>query len=372
MKPDWHEYLKQIWYDPKHPAAYAGPDKLYKVVNNSIKKGKKPVISLKQIKEWIQGQDSYTLNRDVKGKHRRPRFITQGLDYLWDIDLADVSNLEKHNDGNKFLLICIDTFSRYLWVRPMANKTNQSVQKAMSSVFSIEGRKPQKMRSDQGLEFVGKATQKFLKNNGIEHFTTVSDTKACFAERVIRSLKRLMYRYFYNKQTYRYLEVLQDLVHNYNNRPHSSLPDNISPSDVDQSNEALIWKKMYVDGHSTGKNSIKYGYQVGDYVRLSHTKHMFSKDYQEKWTPELFEVSHRWKEQGIPVYSVKDFMNEPVTGTWYLEDLQKVRKDKDKLWFVEKIVKRRTLKGIDQALIKWQGWPDKFNSWEPVSQLIEI
>ena len=369
MKPDVHEYLNQIYHDPKHPAAYAGPDKLYKVVN---KKGKKPVISKKQIKEWLQGQDSYTLNRDIKLKHSRPSFITQGLDYLWDIDLADVSNLAKYNDGVKFLLICIDTFSRYLWVRPIVNKTNQSVQEAMSSIFSTEDRRPEKMRSDQGLEFVGRNTQKFLKNNGIIHFTTVSDTKACFAERVIRSLKRLMYRYFQANQTYRYLDVLQDLIHNYNNRPHSSLPDNMCPSDINQSNEALVWKRMYVDGQSKGNKSVKYKYKIGDYVRLSHTKKVFQKDYQEKWTPELFEVSHRWREKGIPVYRVRDFMDEPVKGTWYQEDLQKVRKDKDKLWLVENIVKRRTRKGVAEALVKWQGWPDKFNSWEPVSQLIEI
>ena len=229
------------------------------------------------------------------------------------------------------------------------------------------------MRSDQGLEFVGKTTQRFLKKMGIEHFATVSDTKACFAERVIRSLKRLMYRYFQHHQTYRYLEVLQDLVHNYNHRPHSSLPDNMSPADVNRSNEALVWKRMYIDGHSTTqKRPVRYKYQVGDYVRLSHTRRVFQKDYQEKWTPELFEVSRRWKEQGIPVYRVKDFMQEPVKGTWYQEDLQKVKKDRDKLWLVEKIIRHRNRKGIKEALVKWQGWPDKFNSWEPVAELIEI
>ena len=132
MKPALHEYLEQIYYDPKHPAAHAGPDKLYRVVKR-ITKGKKPAITRKQITEWLQEQDSYTLNRDVKRKHSRPRFITQGLDYLWDIDLADVSNLAKHNDGTRFLLVCIDTFSRFLWVRPMGNKTNQSVQEVLSS-----------------------------------------------------------------------------------------------------------------------------------------------------------------------------------------------------------------------------------------------
>lgn len=30
----WEYYLKDIYFDPKHPASFAGPQKLYKVVKN--------------------------------------------------------------------------------------------------------------------------------------------------------------------------------------------------------------------------------------------------------------------------------------------------------------------------------------------------
>jgi hypothetical protein len=30
----WEDYLKTIYYDPKHPAGFAGPQKLYKVVKD--------------------------------------------------------------------------------------------------------------------------------------------------------------------------------------------------------------------------------------------------------------------------------------------------------------------------------------------------
>ena len=54
-----------------------------------------------------------------------------------------------------------------------------------------------------------------------------------------------MFRYFTYKQTYEYVKILQDLVYNYNHRPHRSLGGK-SPNDVNASNEATLWKHMYV------------------------------------------------------------------------------------------------------------------------------
>ena len=235
-----------------------------------------------------------------------------------------------------------------------------------------KGRVPEKLRSDKGKEFTGRETERYLKKEaGVEHFVSSSDSKACFAERVIRTLKNLMYRYFQRNQTYRYLEVLQSLVQNYNRRPHSSLPDNLSPSAVTSKNEALIWKRMYVDT-ATAAGKRKFKFQVGDLVRLTHLKHVFQRDFQEKWTQEIFIVTSRNIREGVPVYTVQDWAKEPVEGAWYESELQKVRKDKDVLWKVEKILRRRTRQGQKEVLIKWIGWPDKFISWEPETSLQEL
>ena len=51
----------------------------------------------------------------VVSKFKRRRVISQGLDYLWDKYLTDVSNLQKYNPNIKYLLIAIDIFSWYLW-----------------------------------------------------------------------------------------------------------------------------------------------------------------------------------------------------------------------------------------------------------------
>ena len=51
----------------------------------------------------------------------------------------------------------------------------------------------------------------------INGYEAINDTKAAIVERVDRTLKNKMYRYFRAENTFRYLDVLQDLVESYNN-----------------------------------------------------------------------------------------------------------------------------------------------------------
>jgi chromobox protein 4 len=37
----------------------------------------------------------------------------------------------------------------------------------------------------------------------------------------------------------------------------------------------------------------------------------------------------------------------------------------------EKIVKDRTYKGVKQYLIKWKSWAPRFNTWEPVENILD-
>lgn len=53
---------------------------------------------------------------------KRRRVIAQGIDYQWEADLADVQNLSESNNGIKYLLVIVDVFSRFLWVRPLRDK----------------------------------------------------------------------------------------------------------------------------------------------------------------------------------------------------------------------------------------------------------
>ena len=66
--------------------------------------------------------------------------------------LADMQSLSKYNKRNKYLLCAIDLFSKYAWVIPTKDKKGTSIVNAFKKIIS-EGRKPNKIRVDQGSEF---------------------------------------------------------------------------------------------------------------------------------------------------------------------------------------------------------------------------
>ena len=150
-----------------------------------------------KIRQWLQDQDS------------------DGIEALWDVDLADVSNLTKYNDNIKFLLMAIDVFSRYLWVITLKDRKHGSIIKALETICS-KGRKPTWIRSDKGNEFANRWVKTFLNKSSIGHSIALNtEIKANYAERMIRSLRAMIFRYFTYKQTYEYVNILQDLVYNY-------------------------------------------------------------------------------------------------------------------------------------------------------------
>jgi hypothetical protein len=60
---------------------------------------------------------------------------------------------------------------------------------------------------------------------------------------------------------------------------------------------------------------------------------------------------------------------EFVSGSFYTEELQKSSQEK---YRIEKIIKKRTVKGAKQGLVKWIGYNDKFNTWEPMSEIEKL
>ena len=87
------------------------------------------------VKDFLIRQDAYTLHRPIKHRFRRRQIFTKGIDDLWQVDLVDMQSLALYNDGLKYLLTCIDTFSKYAWVRPLKNKSGLCVKQAYESIL---------------------------------------------------------------------------------------------------------------------------------------------------------------------------------------------------------------------------------------------
>ncbi|CAC5421901.1 unnamed protein product [Mytilus coruscus] len=256
-------------------------------------------------------------------------------------------------------------------VRLLKDKKSDTVVAALKSIFTNGNRRPKTIRFDQGGEFKG-SVKKYLKKEKIHVFYTFnSQIKSNYAERGIRTLKNRIYSYFMEKQTHKYIDVLQKLVDSSNNTPHQSL-GGATPASVTKQNEdemryiQYLIRKKKTHSNKTVKSKKKmqfYKFKVGDLARISQLKRVFEKGYKENWTLEYFKISKRFKRDKQDMYRLKDMLEDEVKGSFYRYELQNIYKNNTELFKIEKIMKKRRSAGKEQVLVKWLGWPSKFNSW---------
>lgn len=358
--------LSEYYYNDKNPSAFGGPQKLYRV----LQKKYPGEFSLYFIRKWLNNQDSYSLLKEPRHRFQTTRVLVTSIDEQFDADLTSVENLKKYNDGVRFLLFVIDIFSRYLWVKPLLDKTAKSVLNAVKDVFAQ--RKPLKFRTDAGSEFNNRYLRKYMKDNGVYYFTTQNIPKANYVERVQKTIKVMMYRMMRKNRSYRYIDQLQNLIDSYNASPHRSL-GYIEPQNVNKQNEADIFAYMYLRKPTNVLKKVNFNFKRGDLVRISHLKHPFRRSYQQQYTSEVFKIDNRQIKNGIPMYSLKDLNNQKLSSAlFYSSELQKVEKNEESLWFIDKILKKRRKNGKLQYFVSWEGFPKSFNSWIASEEVKEV
>ena len=294
------------------------------------------------------------LHKPIKRKFKKRRVTVHGIDKIWGADLADMSALSKDNNGVNFLLLVIDTFSKYGWIVPLKDKKGETVAKALKNIF--KERKPEKLWTDKGREFYNKDVKGL-----VELYSTENEEKSSIVERWIRTMKEKMWKYFTDNNTYTYINVLPDLVKDYNNTVHSSIkmtPINASK----KKNELTVWRNLYPNMLKI--NDITPKFSVGDEVRIIKKKKVFEKGYTTRWTEEIFTITKIQNTNPV-TYKLADLQGEEIKGTFYEPELQKTEQQ---IFRIEKIIKKE--KG--KSLVKWKGYSDKFNSWVDNKNLIDL
>ena len=141
-----------------------------------------------------------------------------------------------------------------------------------------------------------------------------------------------------------YIDRLNNLVNKYNNTYHRTIK--MKPVDVKSS--------MYINfDKENNKESPKF--KVGDNVRISKYKNIFTKGYVPNRSEEVFVI--RKIKNTIPwIYVISDLNEKEIVGTFYEKELQK---SNQKGCRVEKIVKRKS----NKLYVKLRGYDSYFNSW---------
>ena len=173
-----NRFLSRVYVSPKHAISFSSLDKLYLMAKNQF-----PSATRKEMQKWAENNLSYSLHKPFRRTFKQNKVYAPEIDSLWEADLAFVQEAVKGNDGVNYLLIVIDVLSKYVWVRMMKNKTARSLLEVFDSILS-KGRKPEKLRTDKGTEYVNESFQQYLKKKNIHFYTANNEPKVSVVERV--------------------------------------------------------------------------------------------------------------------------------------------------------------------------------------------
>ena len=231
------------------------------------------------------------------------------------MDLAYVDKLAKEkNNGVKCVLVRQDLFDRTVKGKGMKTKDSQETVKAFSSMITKRNR-AKKNWVDKGTECAG-AFKKFCVAEGIQVYSTMSETKAAFAERTIRSLikKNILYRYM-EEFGYKYIHKLPQFITTLKSRRNSSV--DMKPNTVRNCDFMSILYSQPL------RKIKKPTFRIGDRVRISKCDWPFRKGYKPQFTREVFEIV-AIATRKPPTYTIKDEQGEVIQVKFYQKELIEV------------------------------------------------
>ena len=70
----------------------------------------------------------------------------------------------------------------------------------------------------------------------------------------------------------------------------------------------------------------------------------------------------------VVVYKLKDLADEEIHGGFYREQLQKTNQE---IYRIDRVLRKRKLvDGTQESLVRWSGYPEKFNTWVPSDDVL--
>ena len=186
----------------------------------------------------------------------------------------------KYNNGYKHILILIDILSRFAWTYALKSLTGKEMKEALQVVLKNPIKK---LRTDSGSEFANGTVKAFLQSKGIDHFTTLNEKKANYAERLIQTLKTKITKYMPKNGTYEWVNVLPPVTSSYNKTYHRSIQ--MTPTQAMNTDDVTLWNLQYNPvavkkrpiSSKPPKDKSPYSFKEGDKVKLSFIKSKFDR-----------------------------------------------------------------------------------------------
>lgn len=266
--------LKSIYYDVAdgYDTIYA----TYKRANRAM-----PSITLEYVKQWMARQKS----RQGMKSRTWNSYVSPEPKYQYDIDLADFNSLAGE-DGYKFLLVCIDTFTKYGWGIPMRSKDAGETTLAMREIFNKMGVCKQ-IFSDDEASFSSRQFKDLLAEHNIKHLITLGH--ASHAEKFIQRIKNMVMIRIQNMgENVSWVKLLSFVFEKYNNTKHETI--GMTPRQATQGKNEI---EVLFNIATKAKYARQYPpLKVGSLVRKHQKADKYGKmkSWIPKWSDRIYEV----------------------------------------------------------------------------------
>lgn len=310
--------LQSVYYNLQNPVSFSGVN----TFSNHVVNKTQPRFKVKQ---WLLEQDAHTLHAPVRQQYPTNHYLIFGANELYEIDLIHLLNISQFNYGYKYILVVIDCFTKYVWAAPLQNKRSQTTTTAFRKILEQSGQIPKIVNCDRGGEFNSAVFNAYLKTKGIQlNFPYIqSKQKASFVERVIRTIKTKIYKYFTSKgpKFRKYIDVLPAIIKSYNESVHSTTK--MAPANFQVRDTVQVYRNIRA---KTRRNDIPQNakFRIGDFVRIVRKKSQLEHGYTETYTREVFRINKVIFKQPIPLYELSDLKNTAISGKFYGVQLSKV------------------------------------------------
>jgi len=291
------------------------------------------------------------LHAAARRRYPRRRVIVYGKNDLFQADLVDMQQYSGVNKSYKYILCIIDCFTKYSWALPLKSKKGEEVAAAASKIFARNS--PNLLHVDQGREFYNKHFEALVKKHNIKMYSTFSAVKASIVERFNRTLKQRMFKEFTSRGSRDWITILPSLIDDYNSSTHRTIGMTPVQADADPTRVEL---KYAVE------KTVKTKFNVGDKVRISVYKGVFTKGYLPNWSTEIFTVI-KVNKTTPATFILQDYTGRPISGGFYAEEIRKTMLPDD--YLVEKVIRTKGRR----VFVRWLGFTDEHNSWINKSDL---
>ena len=276
-----------------------------------------------KIDKFLKQNPTSSLHKNVR--HYFPRRSVLAY-YPYEIIMSDLIDfnlpgMPGANKNYRYIMVFVCVFSKMAWAEPLKRKDGLSSVTAIENVLKKMKDLPANFVTDRGLEYYDRRVQELFRRNGIKHYSLRSKHKACIAERFIRTLKGRIFKYFWKNKTKNWIDVLQQLIENYNHTFHRSIK--MAPIDVTLNNRAAVFRNLFPNANFKSTPRLR----VGDQVRILRSKTIFDKGYTRNWSVELYRICEASSKNNIDYYKIEDQEGVRLSGSRYYWELNLVSRE---------------------------------------------